>query len=86
MAHDKYAPTGGGMTPEKIQSHIDAGTFFDVLMREVKITSHRHRADKIKLELAFPEWYTKHIAKESQDKIEDLIRANAQKCHDNSAV
>ena len=67
------------MQPEEIQKHIDEGTFFDLLMEEVKMISSRGPNNEVKIELKFPVWYTLYITEESREQIEALIRENAKK-------
>ena len=68
------------MTPQKIQEHIENGTFFDTLMQHVQVDAKPCGDGKTRLEIRFPEWYATHISDDSRVMIEALIRENALRC------
>ena len=79
-AHQKYM-----ITREDVQRHIDAGTFFDLLMKYVKLTPHQVEHGRVQLEVEFPSWFFEHVDESSRDRIVALIRANAQHAFDGQA-
>ena len=69
------------MTPDEIQASLDAGTFFDQLMREVTIRAEQGpRPGTTKLTLVFPPWFDAHIAPESRETIVKAIEAAVPDC------
>ena len=66
------------MTPEELRRAINDGTFMELLMKETVITPHEADNGRVRLEIAFPLWYTKYVSTETRAEIAALVRANAQ--------
>ena len=71
------------MTPEKLQAHLDAGTFLDLLMQEIEVIPEQVD-NELRLKFVFPEWYTEFIAEDSQRAIEAALQKDAQAAWDAS--